>query len=258
MASGMCGSILVTGSNRGIGLELVRQMAESPSPPSQIFAGCRNPDGPNAKDLKELAQRHQKLITIVCLDTSSESSVREAAKQVGSRLNNGALNLLINNAGINVPGTLSESGQKEMVDVFVTNTVGPMLVSKEFLPYLKKAAAQLGSQEMSCRKSAVINISTLLSSIEKCHTNFAFAPMYPYRVSKAAVNMLTRCLAEDLKSDGILVTAIHPGWVQTDMGGSQAPLPAEDSVKGMLKVFANLTEKDAGNLLDWEGNPIPW
>uniref|UniRef100_A0A8C8DQ05 Zgc:158868 n=1 Tax=Oryzias sinensis TaxID=183150 RepID=A0A8C8DQ05_9TELE len=74
---------------------------------------------------------------------------------------------------------------------------------------------------MSCRRSAVINVSTLLSSIEKCPETFAMAPMYPYRISKAALNMLTCCQAENFRADDILVAAMHPGWVRTNMGGEE-------------------------------------
>ncbi|XP_012687838.2 C-factor [Clupea harengus] len=259
MAAKISGSVLVTGSNRGIGLELVRQLSESLCPPNQIFAGCRDPNGPKAKELRELAQKHQRLITLVCLDTTNQASITEAARVVGAKLKDGSLNLLINNAAVNIPGSLAETGEKQMMEVFQTNTVGPMLLTKEFLPYLRNAASQPGAQsEMSCRRSAVVNVSTLIASIEKCPETFHGAPMYPYRVSKAALNMLTRCLAEDLKKDGILVMALHPGWVKTDMGGPEAPLSTEESVKGTLNVISSLSEKHVGTLLDWEGKGIPW
>uniref|UniRef100_A0A665WAR9 Zgc:158868 n=2 Tax=Echeneis naucrates TaxID=173247 RepID=A0A665WAR9_ECHNA len=111
---------------------------------------------------------------------------------------------------------------------------------------------------MSCRRSAIINISSVISSIEKCPETFAAAPMYPYRISKAALNMLTRCQAEDFSRHNILVTAIHPGWVRTEMGGQQAPLTPEDSVLGMLIVMSSLRNKHSGMLIDWQGNTIPW
>ncbi|KAG5273112.1 hypothetical protein AALO_G00147780 [Alosa alosa] len=259
MAAKITGSVLVTGSNRGIGLELVRQLCESTCPPSQIFAGCRDPNGPRVKALKELAQKHQHLVTIVELDTTNQASITEAAKVVGGQLKDRSLNLLINNAAVNIPGSLTETGEQQMMQVFQTNTVGPLLMIKEFLLFLRTAAAQSGAQrEMSSQRSAVVNVSTLISSIEKCPETFLHAPMYPYRVSKAALNMLTRCLSEDLKKDGILVMALHPGWVQTDMGGPEAPLSTEDSVTGMLNVISSLTETHMGTLLDWEGNRIPW
>ncbi|XP_063053503.1 C-signal [Engraulis encrasicolus] len=268
MAAKVSGSVLVTGANRGIGLEVVRQLSESPCPPTHIFAGCRDPHGPGAKALRELAQKHPQKITTLRLDQTDQATISEAARQVGSALKGAGLNLLINNAGINqaansntVPvGNLAHTGEKEMTEVFLTNTVGPMIVTKEFLPYLRQAASLPGvsPSEMSCRRAAVVNVSTLFSSIQRCHELFLQAPMYPYRVSKAALNMLTRCLSEDLKSDGILVMALHPGWVQTDMGGPQAPLSTEDSVRGMLSVISSLSEQHVGSLLDWEGRSIPW
>ncbi|KAK9959017.1 hypothetical protein ABG768_011106 [Culter alburnus] len=259
MASRICDSVLVTGSNRGIGLELVHQLVNSPSSPLQIFAGCRDPNGPKAQELQELAQKHQDVITVVQLDTDSVTSITEASKLVEARLNGRGLNVIINNAGVNIPGSLAETGKQEMVDVYTTNVVGPMLIAKNFHPLLCKAAAQFPHQtSMSCSRSAIINVSTLLSSITRCPENFSRSPMYPYRVSKAALNMLTRCLAEDFKKDGILVMALHPGWVQTEMGGPQAYLTTAESISGMMKVITSITEKDSGTLLDWEGNNIPW
>lgn len=259
MASVICDSVLVTGSNRGIGLELIRQLVESPSSPDHIFAGCRDPGGPRAQELQALAQKHQGVITVVQLDTDSPDSIAEASKLVESKLNGKGLNLIINNAGLNIQGSLAEIGTKEMVDVYTTNVVGPMLIAKNFHPLLCKAAAQFPHQSsMSCSRSAVVNVSTLLSSITRCPENFYRSPMYPYRISKAALNMLTCCLAEDFKKDGILVMSLHPGWVQTEMGGPQAPLTTAESISGMIKVIASLTEKDSGTLLDWEGNNIPW
>ncbi|XP_066541347.1 zgc:158868 [Hoplias malabaricus] len=259
MSSRICDSVLVTGSNRGIGLELIHQLVESPSRPEQIFATCRDPEGPRAQELRELAQKHKDVIVIVQLDTTDPASISQAAKTVGSKLKDGSLNLIINNAGVNVHLELCSTQEKDMVDTYRTNVVGPMFVAKEFLPYLRKAASQFHNQtDMSCRRAAVINVSTLVSSIQRCPENFARAPMYAYRISKAALNMLTRCLAEEFRKDGILVMAIHPGWVKTDMGGQKAPVLPEDSVKGMLKVISSLTEKDSGTLLDIEGHSIPW
>ncbi|TRY65527.1 hypothetical protein DNTS_029111 [Danionella cerebrum] len=259
MAARVFDSVLVTGSNRGIGLELIRQLVDSPSSPLQIFACCRDPDGPSAKELQTLADKHKDVITIVQLVTDSPESVVAAAKMVEVRLNGKGLNLVINNAGVNIPGSLLETGKQELVDVYTTNVVGPMLMAKHFHPLLCKSAAQFPDQsKMSCSRSAIVNVSTLLSSIKKCPENFSMSPMYPYRLSKAALNMLTRCLAEDFKKDAILVMALHPGWVQTEMGGPKAPLTTAQSVSGMITVITSLTEKHSGTLLDWEGKVIPW
>ncbi|XP_056138497.1 C-factor [Lampris incognitus] len=259
------GNIIVTGANRGIGLELIRQLVEH-AEEIHIFACCREPEGARAKALGELADQHSEQITIVKLDTTDEASILAAVQKIGERVNAHGLNLLINNAGINKPDSpapLSLTNKTEMMEVYETNVVGPFLLAKMLLPYLQRAAEGNSTPEvkggrMSCRRSAIINISSLVGSIEKCPENFPRAQMYAYRLSKAALNMLTRCLAEDFKKYNVLVTAIHPGWVQTEMGGNEAPLPKQESVQGMLQVMSWLSNKDSGTLLDWQGNSIPW
>ncbi|KAM4618180.1 C-signal-like [Polymixia lowei] len=262
------GKIVITGSNRGIGLEMVRQLVDNTGEEDHIYACCRQPEGTRAKDLRELVQHHPEHITIVKLDTSDEASILSAVQKLDAMVGDAGLNLIINNAGINIPAApapLSATGKTEMMEVYSTNVVGPFLLAKELLPHLQKAAEctsplKVNDQggHMSCRRSAIINISSLVSSIEKCPENFHRAPMYPYRISKAGVNMLTRCLAEEFRKDHILVTAIHPGWVLTAMGGKEAPLTPQVSVQGMLSLMSSLSDKDSGNLLDWQGNRIPW
>ncbi|XP_058500390.1 C-signal-like isoform X1 [Solea solea] len=258
------GNIFVTGTNKGIGLELVKQLAEKTGVKSHVYAGCREPEGTGAEALRQLATQYPGKITIIKLDTSDEDSISAAVHTVSERISDAGLNLLINNAAINkppIPAPLADTGKKDMMDVYETNVAGPFLLAKMFLPLLQKAAEKDSSGEgdkMSCRRSAIINISTLISSMEKCPETFPMAQMYPYRTSKAALNMLTRCQAEDFKSHNILVTAIHPGWVRTDMGGEQAPMSTEDSVLSMLSVMPSLSNKDSGMLLDFEGNRIPW
>ncbi|KAL2300238.1 hypothetical protein Nmel_012206 [Mimus melanotis] len=279
-------SVLVTGSNRGIGLELVRQLAASPRPPQHIFATCRDPKGPRGKALQELAAQHSS-IKLVQLDTVNLPSIQGAMQAVGYHLKDQGLNLLINNAGISSHATLHSLDSQEMLDVFATNVVGPLQVVKslqdgpkigvllhingalmslhqEFLPLLEQAAKGAGKESLSCSRAAVINISSKLGSIGLC-LRVPEAPMYPYRASKAAQNMVTRCLAAELQDKGILCVAIHPGWVKTDMGTEQvlgcagrALLTAEHSVKGILTVLASLSQDNSGAFLDWEGNSLPW
>ncbi|KAM7396110.1 hypothetical protein PAMP_019179 [Pampus punctatissimus] len=260
------GNILVTGTNRGIGLELVKQLAEKTGEDTHIYACCREPEGSSAKTLKDLTAQYAGKITIIKLDISDEASISAAAQDVSKQIGAGGLNLLINNAAINKPATpapLSATGKKDMMEVYETNVVGPFLLTKMFVQLLQ-TAAERGSLEndkddgMSCRRSAVINISTVISSIEKCPETFHVAQMYPYRTSKAALNMLTRCQAEEFKIHNILVTSIHPGWVRTEMGGEGAPLSTQDSVLGMLSVMSSLRSKDSGMFVDWEGKSIPW
>ncbi|XP_071345181.1 C-signal-like [Trachinotus anak] len=260
------GNMLVTGSNRGIGLELVKQLAERTGAEAHVYACCRDPEGPGAKALKELTTQHCGKITVIKLDTSDEDSISAAVQAVSEQVGVSGLNLLINNAAINkpaAPAPLSATGKKDMMDVYETNVVGPFLLAKMFLPLLQRAAERFSPEDdkgdkMSCRRSAIINISTVISSMQKCPETFAMAQMYPYRTSKAALNMLTRCQAEDFRKHNILVTAIHPGWVRTEMGGEQAPLTTQDSALGILNVVSSLSNKDSGMLMDWQGNTIPW
>lgn len=256
------GNILVTGTSRGIGLELISQLAEKTGHNAHIYASCRNPEGTGAEDLRDLAQRFPGKITLIKLDTADEDSVSAAFRVVSQQIGAAGLNLLINNAGINKPAApayMLATTKQDMMEVYETNVAGPFIITKAFLALLQRAATtKEKGEDMSCRRSAIINISTLLASIEKCPETFQMAQMYPYRTSKAALNMLTCCQAEDFKIHNILVTAIHPGWVRTKMGGEQAPLTTQESVAGMLNVMSTLSKKHSGMLLDWEGNTIPW
>ncbi|XP_007427400.1 uncharacterized protein LOC103067997 isoform X1 [Python bivittatus] len=249
-------SILVTGSNRGIGLELIQQLVEMADPPEHIFATCRAPAGPKGKTLNDLASKHSN-IHVIQLEVEDQSSVKAAASMVGSLLHGKGLNLLINNAGVNSYATLETVEQQEMLSAFNTNVVGPILVVKAFLPLLKKAAQESATKEMSCQRAAIINLTSKLASIGRGFEVMK-GPMYPYRASKAALNMVTACFALELKEEGILSTLIHPGWVKTDMGTEQAPVTVQDSVRGILNVLANLSAASNGAFLDWEGNTLPW
>ncbi|XP_048371155.1 C-factor-like [Sphaerodactylus townsendi] len=249
-------SVLVTGSNRGIGLEMVKQLVEMTDPPEHIFATCRDPTGPKGKVLRDLADKHSR-IHVIQLEVEDQSSVKASVALVESHLNGKGLNLLINNAGVNSYASLETVQPEEMLSAFNTNVVGPILVVKEFLPLLKKAAKATSTEEMSCRKAAIINISSKLASIGRGF-EVMLNPMLPYRASKVALNMVTVSMALELKGDGILCTIIHPGWVKTDMGTEKAPLSVEHSAQGILQVLANLSSSETGAFLDWEGRRLPW
>nr|XP_054496846.1 C-factor-like [Agelaius phoeniceus] len=250
-------TVLLTGSNRGIGLELVKQLLGSPRPPAWIFATCRDPDGPRAQELRDLASKHPNLV-LVKLDVENPSAITDAAKVVEGKLNGMGLNLLINNAGIYTPtASLDTVDTEDMVRTYKTNAVGPMLMAQAFLPLLKKAAQDSKEKGLSCSKAAIINISTILGSIKKTPDSF-FHPVISYRCSKAALNMLTMCQALTYKEAGILCVALHPGWVKTDMGTQEADLTVDTSVRGLLSVLPILSEKHSGTLVNWEGKAIPW
>lgn len=243
--------MLITGSNRGIGLEFVKQFAQlHPDPPKHVFAGCRSPD--SAKDLIEL-QKKYKNITIVKIDLDKEMTFAEAVKVVTDKVGEEGLNLLINNAGVGSLNGIDEVTVDEMIQSYKVNAVGPLMVVKAFLPLLRKAGS--GAGEMSCYKSAVINISTGMASIAENDTG----GMYSYRSSKAGLNMITKNLSLDLKKDGILVTAIHPGWVKTDMGGPRATTKPEDSIKALLKIMDSLNgEQFTGKFYHFSGREMAW
>ncbi|XP_029464716.1 uncharacterized protein LOC115095329 [Rhinatrema bivittatum] len=247
-------SVLVTGSNRGIGLELVKTFLGKSNPPKCVFASCRDPHGARAQELRDLASKHSNLV-LLQLDVTDPASIAAAAKAVGNQLEGSGLNLVINNAGIMTYVTLETVDSQDMLHVFNTNVVGPMLVSQAFLPLLKKAAQENPQADLNCGKAALIHISSTLGSIERIPEG---KPVISYRVSKAALNMLMRCQAKQYKEDGILCAAIHPGWVKTDMGTQAATLTTEKSVSGILGVLESLSEKHNGILLDWQGATIPW
>ncbi|XP_026712739.1 uncharacterized protein LOC113484521 [Athene cunicularia] len=252
-------SVLVTGANRGIGLGLVRHFLEMLNPPGWVFAACRDPKGQRAQELQNLASKHPNLV-IIPLEVSDPSSIKAAAARVGEHLGDSGLNLLINNAGIVKLNSLDTETLEDMTQVYTTNTVGPLLLGQAFLPLLKKAAQGSQGSVLSCSKAAIINMSSHGGSIT---SSFGWDQLQviSYRCSKAALNMLTKCQSLGYRQHGVLCVALHPGWVQTDMGASAGhtpPVTVDASVGGMLKVLSSLSEKDTGTFLDWEGKVVPW
>ncbi|KAM5138879.1 C-signal-like isoform 2-T4 [Mantella aurantiaca] len=211
----------------------------------------------SSQELQSLSSKHSNLATVK-LDVTNQASIEAAYIDITQRLNGRGLNLLINNAGIAVFHLPHEATAEDMMEMYKTNTIGPMLVTQTFSPLLKKAAQENPNEVKSCSKAAVINISSSSGSIEEVPLEFSEHHLFEYRCSKAALNMLTRCQAETYKTDGIIALAVDPGWVQTDMGGPKAPLKPHESVGGMMKVFDTLTEKHNGVFLNWRGQTLPW
>ncbi|XP_051570889.1 C-factor-like [Myxocyprinus asiaticus] len=226
---------LVTGPNRGLGLEIVKQILEAPC--SKIFAGCCDPDGPNSESLNQLAKKHPSVVTIVHLDVADPCSIKESAKKVGSLLGKNGLNLLVNIAGVLPQKNMFTATVEDMKNTFNTNMIGPLFVIRKYLPYLRIAAKASGKPGMSSEKPAIINISTDAASMSMAHEIKAPFPLFPYSISKAGLNMLTVYTAMEVKSDEILCISLHPGWVKTDMGGEEASIDTRESVEGMLRVI---------------------
>ncbi|XP_068022683.1 C-signal-like isoform X2 [Melanerpes formicivorus] len=252
-------SVLVTGANRGIGLGFIQHFLGMPTPPKWVFAGCRDPKGQRAQELQNLASKHPNLL-IVPLDVSNPASIKAAAAPVEKHLGGSGLTLLINNAGIATFNKLEDETLEDMTQVYTIDTIGPLLMGQALLPLLKKGAQGNPSSALSCSKAAIINISSSTASIASS-SYWDMVQIVSSRCSKAALNMLTKCQSLGYREHGILCIALHPGWVQTDMGrvgGHQPPVTVDSSVQGMLNVLSSLSEKDTGTFLDWEGKVVPW
>ena len=233
---------LITGANRGLGLEWAEQLAGTVD---RVYATCRRPS--EADKLADLATRQGERLEILPLDVTDPRTIETAAAEVKGRT--GALDLLVNNAGINGRGTGDRFGQTDaddMTQVLRVNAVGPHLMTQEFAELLRVGASD--------GDAAVLNVTSQLGSIANTHGG----GWQSYKASKAALNMCTRLQAGALTDDGVIVVSIHPGWVQTDMGGSNARLSTEESVRGMRDVLANLSREDSGRFLTYDGRELPW
>ena len=229
--------VLITGSNRGLGLALTQ---ESLARGDRVFATCRDPDG--ADELQALAAEHADQLTVLRLDVTDEETIEASAEAVHSEED--GLDVLINNAGINPKGERPGNLDVEtMLHTFHVNAVGPMMVAQGHLDLLRRGD-----------EPRIVNISSTLGSL----TRKSSGGTYSYSSSKAALNMLTRTLAFDLRSDGITVVAMHPGWVRTDMGGSGAPLSPQESARGILDVIRDLSLDDIGGFITHRGQEAPW
>jgi NAD(P)-dependent dehydrogenase (short-subunit alcohol dehydrogenase family) len=225
-------SVLITGANRGLGLEFTRQYAADGW---RVFAACRDPAG--ARDLAAVEG-----------DVSAETLDVDDGPQVAAlanKLSGQPIDVLINNAGIYGPKDVTRDTvvYDAWGQVFRTNAMSPLAVSAAFAANV----AQGGQKK-------IITLSSIMGSIAQNNSSGDFI----YRSSKAAVNAVMKSLAGDLKSEGITVVVLHPGWVRTDMGGPDASIEAPESVTGMRAVIAGLKESDSGRFLNYDGTEIPW
>ncbi|KAG8144026.1 hypothetical protein E2320_001154, partial [Naja naja] len=231
-------SVLVTGSNRGIGLGLVKRFLELPCPPKWVFATTLDLEG----------EDNQVSITSNSNVTKLES-VQEVVKEVQKCVGEGGLTLLINNAGIHVGSDLDRENAKDMMKAYSVNTIGPLEMSQ-------LAARRNPCQGLSACKAAIINISSILGSIELMD-RWKTVKEVAYRCSKAALNMLTKCQSLDYSAYGILCIAIHPGQVKATVTKMEGKISVEESTKGILIVLSMLSEEDNGTFVDWLGHRIP-
>ncbi len=229
--------VLVTGANRGIGLEFVRQLLARGD---RVIAACRHPG--RATELTGQAGAHPGHLHVLPLDVTRPSSITELGRETAMLFD--GLDLLINNAGVLISGERFGSVSADDLDAsFRANAMGPLLLTQMLAPLLAKS-----------KQGRVINLSSVMGSI--AHVREFRSPSYA--MSKAALNMATALLARAMAPAGVTVVALHPGWVKTDMGGPQAEVDPRDAVAGVLRTVDALKIGDSGKFRDWQGAEVPW
>jgi NAD(P)-dependent dehydrogenase (short-subunit alcohol dehydrogenase family) len=234
-------TVLLTGANRGLGLEFARRYA---SAGWRVHACCRHPL--DAAELNELAARALSTagwgpIDLHALDVRDFS--RTAA--LASELQNDAIDLLLANAGTYGPSKmfLGQIDYSAWAEVLAVNTLAPLRLVECFVEHVARSERKL----IACVSSAMGSIGGNTGGRH-----------YLYRSSKAGLNSVVRSLAVDLKPRGIVVVSLHPGWVRTEMGGPGADLSPEESVRGMIAVLERLGPADSGRFLSYDGAEVPW
>jgi len=232
-------SVLITGANRGLGFSLTSRFLCAGF---RVFAGTRRAAGA----LPGLAERYPEALSIVALDVSDMESVRQAAQYVAGRVS--ALDILINNAGIFPSEGVLPLEELDLTDGHLQRTMdvnafGPLRVVQQFYRLLARG-----------RRKLIINVSSEAGSIADCRRNRQFA----YCMSKAALNMQSKILQNYLRPRGFKVLAVHPGWMQTDMGGPGADVHPDVAAEGILALATRTWDLDDEIYLDYEGNALRW
>lgn len=229
--------VLITGANRGLGLELTRQLLARGD---RVIAACRHPA--RASELNLQAAAHPGHLFVLPVDVAKPSALHELAKEAALIVD--GLDLLINNAGVLPSGErLGHLDPQALDAAFRTNAMAPLLLAEALLALLERG-----------QRAWIANISTIMGSIAQTH-EFRTPS---YAISKAAQNMASRLLAAGLRERGIHVLALHPGWVQTSMGGPQAPVPVASAATGLLQVIDRATPEQSGGFFDYQGQALPW
>ena len=227
---------IITGANRGVGLALVADYLEKGD--WHVHACCRQPEKADA--LRELVTSHLGRITLHTLDVVDQASVNKLAEDLRDQ----PIDLLINNAGIKGSKRQSRSDMDydNWAEVFAVNAMAPLRVTEALLTHLKAAES-----------AKIATISSQMGAI--CHKGTG---QYAYRSSKAAVNKVMSILAQEVAEDGLTCILLHPGWVQTDMGGARADITPKESARGIAKTIDKATHKDNGSFFKWNGEPHGW
>lgn len=217
--------VLITGANRGIGLALTHEYRNKDD---DVIAVCRQ----SSKALQDLGP------TIIDNIDLTEANDR---KKLAEKVRNETIDVLINCAGAWCDGSLEHFDPPMVIDNYAINAVSPVDFTLQLLPYMSQ-------------KGKVIFITSKMGSIADNHSG----GRYGYRMSKAALNAVGKSLSVDLKPYEKSVALIHPGWVQTRMGGPNGLIDAQQSAKGVYNVIEQLTLEQTGQFFNYDGSIIPW
>jgi len=225
------GKYLITGANRGLGLEFTKQLLASGH---KVIACTRSFD-----DAEELKSLESDKCILKKLDVTSNEEIANLVNDISDEV----VDVLINNAGIYNIGSnnFSELKVEDLISVMQVNTFAPLKLTKALLPILKKSPSP-----------KVIHITSKMGSM----TDNTSGGSYSYRLSKAALNAWNKSFSID--HPGIMTLVLHPGWVRTRMGGPNGLIDAKESVSGMLKVINETPLEKSGGFYDYAGNEVPW
>ncbi|HSJ49074.1 MAG TPA: SDR family oxidoreductase [Gammaproteobacteria bacterium] len=231
----MAKTILVTGSNRGIGLEVVRQYAAAGW---QVHACCRDPE--RATELHALATENQK-IHLHQLDVTDHGRMTSLARELEGH----PIDILFNNAGVygQDDAEFGNTDENLWLRAMRINVIAPMKMMETFIGHVTSSQYKL--------------IACLSSKMGSMADNGS-GGSYVYRSSKAALNAVLKSAAIDLQDRGIRVAILHPGWVKTGMGGPHAEISTTESVTAMRAILTRMKPEDTGTFYDIDGRVIPW
>ena len=228
-------NILVTGANRGIGIEFVGQYLNEGN---EVIATYRNEN--SSMDLIKMGNERSNL-KLLQLDVSSNKSLNSFAENLGDS----PIDIFINNAGVYGPrnSSFGNVDEENWIPAIKINAIAPILLTQLIIKNIRSGADK-----------KLIYITSKMGSIDDNKGGGA----YVYRSSKTALNSVVKSLSVDLENEGMTVALIHPGWVKTDMGGPSALIDKDTSVRGMTEVISNLDISSTGNFYNYDGSIIPW
>ncbi|KAI0746466.1 sniffer [Daedaleopsis nitida] len=227
----------ITGANRGIGLEMTKQLLEASQ---TVIATARDPS--KATALQELAKGAKGSLHVLTLEVTDSKSAAKCAEETARILGSRGIDYLVNNAGVATMDTAFTLKLEDLKRIIDTNLYGPIIVSQAFVPLVEKST-----------KKTILNISSALGS-KGLEVPVEIQHMFTsYGISKAALNMV-----QSKERRELTVVSFEPGHLQTDLGGPHAPHPVSVGVEGVLKVVASLTPEKSGQFLDFTGKNLPW